>query len=197
MVHTIGENACTCIGTCTGVRVWRIVAERSRAQGSSAGVSDQQIGVRVPVLTLVSLSKTLYHYCCVFRMGRKAVGPVCCVTHVKEPIARIVMRRGFAAVFLAWLAAKLVCISTNVQVHSGKEVSAQYWKKTFDLRGIGTLCFVPVLENTREALRELSVNYYALYKSKVIIIIKGKTPSVHLADLRPSIYTQNKAVEFF
>ncbi len=74
-------------------------------------------------------------------MGRKAVSPVCCVKHVKEPSAHIVMRRVFAAVFLAWLAAKFVCTSTSVQVHSG----GKYRKKKIDLRGIGTLCFVPVL----------------------------------------------------
>ncbi len=43
-----------------------------------------QVWVRVPVLTLVSLSKTLNHYCFVLWMGRKAVGPICCVMHVKE-----------------------------------------------------------------------------------------------------------------
>ena len=32
-----------------------------------------------------SLSKTLNHNCFVLRMGRKAVGPVCCVMHVKKP----------------------------------------------------------------------------------------------------------------
>ena len=53
--------------------------------------------VRFPVAALVSLSKTLNHNCFVLRMGRKAVGPVCCVMHVKE--------KGFAPVFLAWLAA--------------------------------------------------------------------------------------------
>ena len=37
-----------------------------------------------PVAAFVSLSKTLKHNCIVLRMGRKAVGPVCCVTHVKE-----------------------------------------------------------------------------------------------------------------
>ena len=42
----------------------------------------------------MSLSKTLNH-CFVFRMGRtKAVGPMCCVTHVIEPSALIQKRRG-------------------------------------------------------------------------------------------------------
>ena len=36
-----------------------------------------------PVAALVSLRKTLNHNCSVLRMGRKAVGPVCCVMHVK------------------------------------------------------------------------------------------------------------------
>ena len=72
--------------------MWSVVAERSSA----------------PVAALVSLSKALSHNCFVLRMGRKAVGPVCCVMHVKEPRTLIVKRRGFAPVFLAWLAADCV-----------------------------------------------------------------------------------------
>ena len=53
-----------------------------------------------PVAALVSLSKTLNHNCFVLRMGRKAVGPVCCVTHVKEPRTLIVKEKGLAPVFL-------------------------------------------------------------------------------------------------
>ncbi len=45
-------------------------------------------------MTLVSLSKTLNLCFCVLRMGRKAVGPVCCVMLVKEPSALVVKRRG-------------------------------------------------------------------------------------------------------
>ena len=41
----------------------------------------------------VTLNKTLNH-CFVLRMGRKAVGPMCCVMHVKEPNALIEKRRG-------------------------------------------------------------------------------------------------------
>ena len=33
-------------------------------------------------------------------MGRKAVGPVCCVMHVKEPRTLIVKEKGLAPVFL-------------------------------------------------------------------------------------------------
>ena len=58
--------------------------------------------VRFPVAALVSLSKTLNHNCFVLRMGRKAVGPVCCVIHVKEPSSLIVKRRGLPRCF--WLA---------------------------------------------------------------------------------------------
>ena len=36
----------------------------------------------------------------VLRMGRKAVGPVCCVMHVKEPRTLIVKEKGLAPVFL-------------------------------------------------------------------------------------------------
>ena len=53
-----------------------------------------------PVATLVSLSKTLNHNCFALRMGRKAVGPVCCVMHVKEPRTLIVKEKGLAPVFL-------------------------------------------------------------------------------------------------
>ena len=38
-----------------------------------------ECGFKSPAVTLVSLSKTLYH-CFVLQMGRKAVGPVGCVT---------------------------------------------------------------------------------------------------------------------
>ena len=63
---------------------WGVVAERSSLPDSSSGVSSR-MWVRIPVVTLVSLSKTLNHNCFVLRMGRKAVGSVCCVMHVKEP----------------------------------------------------------------------------------------------------------------
>ena len=80
---------------------WGVVAERSSLPGSSSGVSSR-VWVRVPVVTLVSLSKTLNHNCFVLRMGRKAVGPVCCVMHVKEPRTLIVKEKGLALVFLEW-----------------------------------------------------------------------------------------------
>ncbi len=37
------------------------------------------------------------HYCCILQIGHKAVGPVCCVMHLREPSALIVKRRGSAA----------------------------------------------------------------------------------------------------
>ena len=52
-------------------------------------------GFESPVVTLVCLSKTLNH-CFVLRMGRKAVGPVCCVTHIKELTYR--KEKGFTPV---------------------------------------------------------------------------------------------------
>ncbi len=58
-----------------------------------------ECGFKVLVVTLVS-SKTLNQYCCVLRMGREAVDPVCCVMHVKEPSALIVKRRGSPPLFL-------------------------------------------------------------------------------------------------
>ena len=82
-----------------------IVAERSSALDSSSGVV--RMWVRIPawqVAALESLSKTLNHNCFVLRMGRKAVGPVCCVMHVKEPRTLIVKEKGLAPVFLdSWL----------------------------------------------------------------------------------------------
>ena len=66
------------------------------ALDSSSGVAS--MWVQIPVL--VSLSKTLNHNCFVLRMGRKAVGPVRCVMHVKEPRTLIVKEKGLAPVFL-------------------------------------------------------------------------------------------------
>ena len=62
------------------------VAERSSALDSSSGVVRMWVRIAAwPVAALVSLSKTLNHNCFVLRMGRKAVGPLHCVMHVKEP----------------------------------------------------------------------------------------------------------------
>ena len=63
-----------------------VVAEQSSALYSSSDVVRRW--VRIPawvVAALVSLSKTLNHNCFILRMGRKAVGLVCCVMHVKKP----------------------------------------------------------------------------------------------------------------
>ena len=57
------------------------------------------------------------HNCFVLRMGRKAVGPVCCVMHVKEPRTLIVKEKGLAPVFLdprleqpaGWICARYKC----------------------------------------------------------------------------------------
>ena len=77
------------------------MAERSSALDSSSGVVRMWVRIPAwPVTALVSLSKTLNHNCFVLRMGRKAVGPVCCVMHVKEPRTLIVKEKGLAPVFL-------------------------------------------------------------------------------------------------
>ena len=77
------------------------MAERSSALDSSPGVVRMWVRIPAwPVATLVSLSKTLKHNCFVLRMGRKDVGPVCCVMHVKEPRTLIVKEKGLAPVFL-------------------------------------------------------------------------------------------------
>ena len=80
------------------------MAERSGALDSSSGFV--RMWVRIPaclVAALLSLSKTLNHNCFVLRMGHKAVGPVCCVMHVKEPRTLIMKEKGLASVFLDWL----------------------------------------------------------------------------------------------
>ena len=95
---------------------WGVVAERSSLPDSSSGVSSR-MWVRIAAVTLVSLSKTLNHNCFVLRMGRKAVGPVCCVMHVKEPMTLIVKEKGLAPVFplTAWIARDtLVGINTYI-----------------------------------------------------------------------------------
>ena len=80
---------------------WSVVAERSSALDSSSGVVRMWVRIPAwPVAALVSLSKTLNHDCFVLRMGRKTVGPVCCVMHVKEPRTLIVKEKGLARVFL-------------------------------------------------------------------------------------------------
>ena len=77
------------------------MAERSSALDSSSGVVRMWVRIPAwPVAALVFLSKTLNHNCFVLRMERKAVGPVCCVMHVKEPRTLIVKEKGLAPVFL-------------------------------------------------------------------------------------------------
>ena len=77
------------------------VAERSSALDLCSGVARMWVRIPAwPVAALVSLSKTLNHNCFVLRMGRKAVGPVCCVIHVKEPRTLFVKEKGLAPVFL-------------------------------------------------------------------------------------------------
>ena len=77
------------------------VVERSSALVSGSGIVRMWVRIPAwPVAVLVSLTKTLNHNCLVLRMGRKAVGPVCCVMHVKEPRTLIVKEKGLAPVFL-------------------------------------------------------------------------------------------------
>ena len=102
----------------TRMQAWNVVAERSSALDSSSGVA--RMWVRIPawlVTALVSLSKTLNHNCFVLRMGHKAVSPVCCAMHVKEPRTLIVKEKGLAPVFLdsrlehpaGWICARYKC----------------------------------------------------------------------------------------
>ena len=92
------------------------MAERSSALDSSSGVVRMWVRIPAwPVVALVSLSKTLNHNCFVLRMGHKAVGPVCCVMHVKEsrtlehPAEWICVRYKSSVLLLLLL---LFCIST-------------------------------------------------------------------------------------
>ena len=62
----------------------------------STGLTLSRVWVEVPVVTLVSLSKTLYHYCCDYQMECEAVQPVCCVMHGTSVL--IVIRRGLPKV---------------------------------------------------------------------------------------------------
>ena len=79
------------------------MAELSSALDSSSGVIRMWVRIPAwPVAALVSLSKTLNHNCFILRIGCKAVGPVCCVMHVKEPGTLIVKEKGLAPVFLEW-----------------------------------------------------------------------------------------------
>ena len=81
--------------------MWSVVAERSSALDSSSGIVRMWVRIPAwPVAALVSLNKTLNHNCFVLRLGRKAVGPVCCVMHVKEPRTLIVKEKWLAPVFL-------------------------------------------------------------------------------------------------
>ena len=71
-----------------------VVAERLRAPNSNSFVPISRVWVRNPSHdTCVKLSKTLQQ-CFVLWMGRKAVGPICCVTNVKWPSALIEKWRG-------------------------------------------------------------------------------------------------------
>ena len=78
------------------------MAEQSSAMDSSSGVVRMWVRIPArPVVAFVSLSKTLSHNCFVLRMGRKAVSPVCCVMHIKEPRTLFVKEKGgLAPVFL-------------------------------------------------------------------------------------------------
>ena len=83
------------------IRYSYVVAEWLNALDSSSGVVRMWVRIPAwPVAVLASLRKTLNLNCLVLRMGRKAVGPVCCVMHVKEPRALIMKEKGLAPVFL-------------------------------------------------------------------------------------------------
>ena len=59
-------------------------------------------------------------------MGRKAVGPVCCVMHVKEPRTLIVKEKGLAPVFsgIAAKCAEIICASEEVSLDRWRIINA-------------------------------------------------------------------------
>ena len=74
--------------------------ERLRAPNSNSDVSDQQgVGSNSQPWHLCPWAR----HCFVLRMGRKAVGPMGCVMHVKEPSALIEKRRGSPRCSWLWL----------------------------------------------------------------------------------------------
>ena len=78
-----------------------VMAERSSALDSSSGVV--RMWVRIPAWPVEALKCPRARHLTnsfVLRMGRKTVGPVCCVMHVKEPRTLIVKEKGLASVFL-------------------------------------------------------------------------------------------------
>ena len=78
-----------------------VVAERCSALDSSSGVVRMWVRIPAwPVAARVCLSKTIHHNCFVLRMGRKAVGPACCVMRVKEHGTLLGKEKGLAPVFL-------------------------------------------------------------------------------------------------
>ena len=89
-----------CSGTTMHARVtrilqWSVMAERSSALDSSFGAVRMWVRIPAwPVAALASLRTTLNHNCFVLWMGRKAVGPVCCVMYIKEPRTLIVKEKG-------------------------------------------------------------------------------------------------------
>ncbi len=78
------------------------MADWSSALGSGSGISDQQSVGSSPGNDTCVLRQDTYHYCFVLQMGRKAVGPVCCAVHVKEPITLIIKTKGSLRSFLGY-----------------------------------------------------------------------------------------------
>ena len=115
VVQVLDEDQDGVINIHDAIKV-RIVEEKSLANLATCSMGNKQfvlpyfqhlilLTVNLTVVlqaavTLVSLlSKTLNH-CFVLRFALKAVGPMCCVTHVKEPSVLIEKEKGFAPVFL-------------------------------------------------------------------------------------------------
>ena len=68
------------------LRCWSVVPERSSALDSSSDVVRMWVRIPAwPVAALVVHQQDTTTIALVLCMGREAVGPVCCVMHVKEP----------------------------------------------------------------------------------------------------------------
>ena len=158
--------------------------------------------VRIPVVTLVSLSKTLNHNCFVLRMGRKAVGSVCCVMHVKEPRTLIVKEKGLAPVFLEWQLnapkALSVCLEYNymyrvMRIWTYMEF-AQYKCNIIIIIIINTLPRGPAVSRTRatkECFKRIFLNTFCYSSWSPLWLWDGLCPDVtsHLQGDQRQVHT--------
>ena len=113
-----------------------------------------------PVAALVSFSNTLNHNCFVLR---KAVGPVCCVMHVKEPRTLIVKENGLAPVFLhsrlehpaGWISARYK--SSVLLLSFMSKMRNKFWRHRFT---VNSFCENYSLSILRQKKQFLSIFFF-------------------------------------